>query len=89
MTDPTEPSSTEPTIGDTPSKTFDAREEAIIAELNNEPDGLSFNQLADRVADQMARNTLQQRVTNLTNDGVIEQDPRTRSGDAASRNGTN
>lgn len=66
MTDDTDSESTE---------TFDAREHAIIDALNNEPDGFQFNELADSVEDAMSRNTLQKKLKNLKDDGVIEQSP--------------
>lgn len=57
------------------TKTFDAREHAIIDALNKEPDGIQFNELANSVENKMSRNTLQKKIVNLKDEGVIEQIP--------------
>lgn len=55
--------------------TLDDREQAILSELEKQPQGLGFNELYERVKDEMAQKTLQNRLSNLQDQGLIEKEP--------------
>lgn len=55
-------------------KSGDSRRFAIYQALEERGE-LTFNELAEEVADKMARNTVQKRVDEMKEDGIIEQTP--------------
>jgi DNA-binding HxlR family transcriptional regulator len=54
---------------------MDNRVQAIFNELRNHPEGLSFNQLCDRLKDRMARQTVSVRLSQLVEQKLVQKTP--------------
>jgi len=54
---------------------MDEKTQAILDELRDHPQGLSFNHLCDRLKEKMARQTLADRLSQLVKGGLVKKAP--------------
>lgn len=54
---------------------MDDRIQAVLDELRDHPEGLSFNQLCARLKEKMARQTLVNKLSQLVKDGLVKRAP--------------